>query len=339
MNATAVTTPHSLGFRHQHQATWRELEALTDRALHGGLRRLESAELARLPVLYRQVVASLAVARATALDRALVEYLEALTARAHVAVYAGRRPGTRPIRRLLFRTFPAALRSSGAAIAISAALLLLGAAVAALLVWLDPTWYYAFVDVSMAAGRDPSASTEALRHTLYDSGASARQLSDFAASLFAHNARIGMAAFALGIAAGVPTSLLLFTNGLTLGAFVALFAQRGLLLELLGWLLPHGIPELTAVVLCGAAGLLVAKAVVFPGDRSVAAALRDAGGRAAALVMGSIVLFGFAGIIEGVFRQVVVADSVRWGLCALDVVLMAAWFGAGTFGGPKEDEG
>ena len=92
-------------------------------------------------------------------------------------------------------------------------------------------------------------------------------LRDFASFLFTHNAEVGLMAFALGFVAGVPTALLLFGNGLTLGAFSALFFSRGLGLAYLGWLLPHGVVELTAAVLCGGAGFALARGVLFPGTR------------------------------------------------------------------------
>jgi len=62
----------------------------------------------------------------------------------------------------------------------------------------------------------------------------------------------------------IPVFLLLFLNGLTLGAFSALFASRGLAGDFWGWVLPHGLTELLAVVLC-AGGLVLAQALLFPG--------------------------------------------------------------------------
>ena len=147
-------------------------------------------------------------------------------------------------------------------------------------------------------------------------------LSVFASFLFVHNAGIGIMAFALGVAAGIPTALLLFTNGLMLGAFLQLYADRGLLFELCGWLLPHGIPEIGAVILCGAAGLHIGRAVVLPGQLRVREALAAAGRRAAMVVAGAVVLFAIAGVLEGFFRQLIVNDTARYVLAAFN----ACWF-------------
>ena len=76
---------------------------------------------------------------------------------------------------------------------------------------------------------------------------------------------VGLLCFGLGFALGVPTLILLLYNGLTIGAFLALHVERGLGIEFMGWLSIHGVTEILAVLLCGAAGLVVAEKIVFPG--------------------------------------------------------------------------
>ena len=77
----------------------------------------------------------------------------------------------------------------------------------------------------------------------------------FATFLFTHNAAIGMLCFALGFAFGLPVMLLLFYNGLTLGALAALHESHGLSLEFWAWIAIHGSTELLAVIICGGAGV------------------------------------------------------------------------------------
>ena len=66
----------------------------------------------------------------------------------------------------------------------------------------------------------------------------------------------------------IPVFYLLFSNGVMLGAMSALYHSRGMALDWWGWILPHGVTELLAIVLCGAAGLVQGQAVVFPGRRT-----------------------------------------------------------------------
>ena len=320
--------PRSVRFRAEREAEWSELEAMLERVLKGGLRRLSEAELHRLPMLYRSAVSSLDVARKTALDRALVTYLESLVSRAYLAVYTSRRPERAPLRRFFFERFPQAVRSVLPELGLTTAIFALGMLVAYLMTRFDSEWYFAFVDGGLAGGRTPGASTEFLRDGLYevqDTG-----LSIFATSLFSHNAGIGLIAFALGFAAGVPTSLLVFTNGLMLGGFMALYDERGLLIPLLGWLLPHGVPEIGAILLCGGAGLALGRAVLAPGPRTIRDAMVDAGRRGAVVIAGSIVLFLIAGVIEGVFRQLVTNDLLRFAVAAFNLMWLVAWI---TLGG------
>ncbi len=315
--------PRSARFRHAREAEWHELDRLVERALAKGLASLDDRELERLPMLYRGAVASLEVARKTTMDRALLSYLEALATRAYLAIYASRRAERGVLLRFFVRTFPRRVRAMAREVGLSALLLGLGCVVAFVLVRVDPSWYFAFVSADLAGDRIPGATTESLRAALYTQETEGLDL--FASFLFTHNTGIGLMAFALGFAAGVPTALLVFTNGLMLGAFLALYAHHGLLPNLLGWLLPHGIPELLAVILCGAAGFHIARALIAPGERTTRDALVAAGRRASTVVTGCVLLFAVAGIVEGVFRQVVTDDAVRAALATFDVVWLGVW--------------
>ena len=327
-----TSTPRSVAFRAEREAQWAELDGLVERALKGGLKTLGEQELRRLPVLYRATLSSLSVARKTALDRSLVAYLDALAARAYLAMYGSRRSTRGALRHLLFVAFPQQVRGIGGELLASTIITALGVVVAAALMQVDAGWYDAFVDPSLAGGRDPQASTDFLRDALYGGGEE-EGLGIFATFLFTHNAKIGLLAFALGFAAGIPTALLLFTNGLMLGAFLSLYASRGLLFNLVGWLLPHGIPEIGAIVLCGAAGMHLGRAMLWPGQRTVRDALQTAGRKAAVVVLGSVVLFAIAGVVEGVFRQLITHDGVRYGLAAINAVWFFGWL---LFGGRGE---
>ncbi len=317
--------PRSVAFRKEREGQWFELDRLVNKSMRGGLKVLSSAELHRLPVLYRSVLASLSVARRTAMDRALLLYLEALAGRAYLTVYGSRRSTKGALRRALFETFPQRVRAMAPELGLSTLFLALGAFVAVGLMKSDMGWYDAFVNPALANGRDPNATTETLREVLYSGGNHGEELATFASFLFVHNARIGMLCFALGFAGGIPTALLLFSNGLMLGAFIELYASRGMTVELLGWLLPHGVPEIGAVILCGAAGLHLGRSMLLPGKRSVRDSLAAAGRRSAIVVAGAVVLFGIAGLVEGIFRQAVTDLTLRYALFGFNLLWFTAW--------------
>jgi uncharacterized membrane protein SpoIIM required for sporulation len=317
----------SLAFRREREATWNELEELLERAGKRGVRSLSAEQLARLPHLYRATLSSLSVARAISLDKNLIAYLESLAGRAYFSVYGTREKLWRQVVDFVRWRFPVEVRRAAGAIALAAIVMLAGAVSAFALVAANRDNFYAFVDPAYAQGRDPAASTSELRQVLYDEGDAESALSTFAAFLFTHNARIGIAAFALGFAAGLPVFVLLFLNGLTLGAFAALYHSRGLALDLWGWLLPHGVTELLAVVLCGGAGLVLAGSVVFPGRHTRLENLGLRGRRAAMIVLGAVGLFLVAGLIEGFFRQLVHDVPIRYAVAGGSAIFWIAYLG------------
>ncbi|MGB0679413.1 MAG: stage II sporulation protein M [Polyangiales bacterium] len=327
MRGSLPSLPPSLNLRQQREDEWQTLDALTARALKSGLKSLSDVDLIRLPALYRATLSALAVARASALDRALVDYLEALSVRAYLAIYGAGRNGQRPLRAFLLHTVPTTLRRLAPEFAFAWLIFLLGGIVAFALMQQDVSWYHAFVPPGLAGDRTPDSTTAQLRSVLYQDEDWSSGLVTFASFLFTHNAQVSMLAFALGFAAGVPTVLLTFYNGLILGAFVALYAGHGLLWPLLGWLLPHGVPELTAINLCAAAGLHIGRALIAPGRRRFTTAMRRAGRSATVLVAAALVLLMVAGLFEGILRQSILDDRARFTLAAANLLWVALWLG------------
>ena len=314
----------SFEFRREREPAWAELEKLLERVEKEGLASLSSTELRRLPMLYRGALSALSVARAISLDRNVSDYLESLCARAYFSVYGAKRTLGETLRQFLDDGFPRAVRELRRNVALSALVLLLGVLTGFVRTAQDDERFYSYVSEDSAQGRSPASSTSELRHVLYsDDESAADMLTAFATFLFTHNARIGMLAFALGFAAGVPTVFLLFQNGLLLGAFAALYQGRGLGADFWGWVLPHGITELGAVILCGGAGLSLGQAILFPGRHGRLANLAIAGRRATLVVLGAVMMLFLAGLIEGVFRQSVHDGFIRYGVA---VVTGLVWY-------------
>jgi uncharacterized membrane protein SpoIIM required for sporulation len=316
----------SLEFRKEREGSWRELEGLIARVEEGGLGTLSAAELSRLPTLYRATLSSLSVARAISLDVNVREYLESLAARAYVCVYGAKRPPLEAARRFLGERFPSTVRLLRRQLALAAALLVLGTLTGLALTATDPNRFYALVDERYAQGRSPASTTEELRQILYDDKQAADLLGAFAMYLFTHNARVGMMCAAFGFAAGVPVMLLLFTNGLLLGAFAALYQGRGLGLEFWAWILPHGVTEMLAVVLCGAAGLSVGQGLLFPERHTRLANLGLRGRDAGVVVLGAVAMLLFAGLVEGIFRQTVHSVPLRLSVALLSALFWTVYF-------------
>ena len=310
-------------FRAAREGEWRRLEAILTRAEKKSVSALSDEELLALPILYRGALSSLSVARETSLDLELTTYLEGLCARAYFFVYGVRTSAGSRLRAFFARDWPAAVRGLWRETLVALAIALIGVLAGYLLVSADPGWYNSLVPQEMAQGRDFDASFEALRTTLYHDGDS-RWLSVFATILFTHNSQVCMLSFALGFAFGVPTAMLLVYNGALVGAMLALFASQGLGYEMGGWLIIHGSTEFFAIVLAGAAGFRIGWSVVFPGEESRLAAATAAGRNAAIVMGGVVVMLLCAGLLEGLGRQLVTSDTLRY---TIGLAMLAWWCG------------
>lgn len=323
---TAEAELKSYRFRTEREAEWRALERLLDRIQKSGVNALSEAEMLDLPKLYRSAVSSLSTARAISLDRNLTDYLETLCTRAYIFVYGPRTTFSRKIRDFFGHEWPEAVAKAGWATLLSACCLFGAAFISFLMVSNDVEWYWTLIG-GMSDERNPDASTADLRATLYtedyDLGES---LSVFAAFLFQNNARVSLLAFALGFALGIPTAILLIYNGFILGAFVSLFANRGLGFEVMGWLLIHGVTELLGIVLAGAAGFLLGGTLAFPGDRRRIDALADAGRQAGTIGMGVVVMMLIAALLEGFGRQLINSDVIRYLIAGTTLLLWISYF-------------
>ncbi len=291
-------------FRQDREADWKRLEAIVTRMEKGRLRRIADEDVLALPVLYRTVASSLSVARETSLDAATLAYLESLVQRAWFLVYGPRTTLWSWLGRFFGGEWSRAVRSIWKEMGVALLLMIAGTVIGWQLVLIDPDWYYALVPTDPADPRVPGASAEALKGVMYGNQGQ-DGLSMFAAYLFSHNAGVAILCFALGFAFGIPPLLLLIHNTAMLGALLWLHDDKGLLIDIIGWLSIHGTTELLAILLSGAAGLHVGRSMAFPGERGVLEAAAAAGQRAAVVMAGVVLMLVCAGMLEGLGRQLI----------------------------------
>lgn len=327
----------SARFRKQREKDWLRLETLLKRAQNRGIESFSFQEAQEFSALYRQAMNSLSLAREISLDRALLNYLQNLCARAFMGVYAPHDRVGNVIVRFFTTSGPQAVRRSWFAFVLATVFMLIGALSAWWLTSAEPDWYYSFVDGGFSNGRGPSASAEQLRNVIYpENDFRLSGLSEFSTRLFVHNTQVSIFSFSLGVMGGLPTAFLMFYNGTILGAFFAVHVSKGLGWDLFGWLSIHGVTELTAILLAAAGGFRMASAILFPGQFSRAQALRDVGHDAVKLAIIAAIMLLVAGLLEGFGRQLITDFQTRviigWGVGAL----WLAWF---VFGGRKKSAG
>jgi uncharacterized membrane protein SpoIIM required for sporulation len=113
-----------------------------------------------------------------------------------------------------------------------------------------------------------------------------------------NNTGIGFQTFASGLLLGAGTLFFLLYNGLMIGSIAGHLTGLGYIETFWGFVSGHSAPELTAIMLSGAAGLMLGWSLLAPGNKSRLRALQDAGGQAVRIVYGAVFLFFIAAFIE-----------------------------------------
>ena len=327
-NATKGITLRSAEFRRAREDGWKKLADMVERVERDGIGALSASESTEIALLYRSAVSSLSVARNIALDRNLLLYLENLTLRAYLAVYGPRTGALSNIAEFFRQGWPRAVRSLRRPLLVVAIAFFVGVAAGYAMVRADINNFWLFISEGMAQGRGPASTrSELMNEELFAPWPGfVRTFVVFANSLFRHNARIGILCFGLGFLLGVPTILLIAYNGAALGAFTALHAEKGLAIDFIGWLSIHGVTEILAVLLAGAAGLAIARNIIFPGAMARTDSLSSAGREIAETVVGCVLMFFIAGIIEGGFRQLIAYTPGRYAFAAVTAALWTCYF-------------
>ena len=79
----------------------------------------------------------------------------------------------------------------------------------------------------------------------------------------------------------------------------------------------HGVTEIFAIILAGAAGFMIGGTLAFPGDKRRVDAMADAGKKAGTIGMGIIVMLFLAALLEGFGRQLINSDETRYLIATL----------------------
>ena len=302
-----------------------ELARLLDDAEAHRLRALPFDDLHRLARLYRSESARLARLRDRGGDPDRIGHLNSLCVRAHGLLYS-KGDGARS--RSFVREIARALAGTGRFQTLAWALLAIGVVIGFSLVVLDPSALYALMPASL--GYDTGRIDALYRSAEARDAFLAREVPDaarnmvFGSSLFANNTRVGILAFATGVLFGLPTLLLQFYNGIMLGTIGAIFLRGDHALAFLAWILPHAVPELTAISLCCAGGLVLGHAMAAPGRETRTRALQRSAPAALALFLASLPLFFVAAWIESFIRESTLGTAARLGVAAAGLILLGA---------------
>lgn len=274
----------------RNDPTWTRLEALTKQA-RLRVTNLGPGELEELVQLYQRASSHLSYTRTHYRDPALTAKLTRIVAASSGVIYGKRARSIRVVRDFFAYQFPAAVYRQRKAVFVSAALFFLPALLMYLWLVNDP--------------QALNATATKAERVNYTQNLFAQYYSDdphpqFFTQVTTNNIRVSFLVFAAGVAAPiVGPAFLLVSNGAPVGMIGAWMVTEDSGWRFLGYILPHGMLELSAIVIAGGGGLAVGWALIAPGDRRRTEALREEGRRLFVIFLGLVFMLVCAGLIEG----------------------------------------
>ncbi|GAB4083737.1 stage II sporulation protein M [Myceligenerans cantabricum] len=302
-----------------HSKEWDRLAELA------GRRRLDGAEADELVRLYQAVATHLSTVRSAAPDPGLVTRLSDLLVRARTKIAGSHEPAWHSVVRFAVVTAPAALyRLRWWSHAVTAAAVVVavitGVNVAtdpeALSALGTPSWQENYVNEAFAEYYDPGAG--------------------FAGLVWTNNFWITWQCIGGGITGFFPLYVL-WQNSVSVGAIGGMMAEHGALDTFLMLIAPHGLLELTAIFVAGAAGLRLFWSWVDPGPLKRSTSLAREGRALVTVAVVLMVALGVSGLIEGF----VTGSAMFWWLKILigAVALAAFWTYVYVLGGRAVRDG
>jgi uncharacterized membrane protein SpoIIM required for sporulation len=295
-----------------HAPDWARLGVLSRQ------RRLTGAEVDEMVGLYQSAATDLSTVRSAAPDPQMVMRLSQLVARPRARLSGTHDPTWGHVVRFLQVLFPAALyRLRWWTVAVMVAFLVLAVVTG----WNLAT--HPELRDSFMSPADQQTYVDSMFAQYYDPGIG------FAGMVWTNNAWIAAVCVGAGITGVLPV-LMLAQNAISVGAVGAVMASHGQLALFLQLLSPHGMLELTAIFVAGAAGLRIFWAWIDPGPRPRGRALAEEGRALFTAAIGLALVLGVSGLIEGF----VTGSSLPWPVkTAIGVVAVSGfWFYTLWFG-------
>jgi len=313
----------------EERPCWAELEAVLDRLENKPEATLTLGQLERFHYLYQRASADLAKISTFSAEPNTRLYLEALVGRAFGEIHETREKPHR-LRPLhwFFNTFPQTFRRHIRAFWVSLLAIVVGAAFGGFTVIMDSNTKQILLPFSHLQG-DPSERVKKEEDVDADRLKGAK--TTFSSFLMTHNTKVAILTLALGLTWGIGTLIMLFYNGIILGAVAVDYVLAGETSFLLGWLLPHGAVEIPAILLAGQAGIILAGALIGWGKPiSLRMRLRKISNDLVTLIFGVALMLVWAGIIEAFFSQYhepVMPYAVKIGFGVFELIILALFLG------------
>lgn len=322
-------------FLDEEEPYWKELEVLLDKMEKEPNLKMTLDEGKRFQYLYRRAAADLSKISTFSAEPEIRRYLESLVARAFGEIHESREKAYRfsPVK-WFFVTFPRTFRRHFAAFLLAAAVITAGVVFGGAAVAIDPDAKALLIPFSNLQGspseriaKEESAKEDRLKN---------RKMRG-TAFYMTHNTQVSIFMIAMGATFGIGTVLLLFYNGVMLGAVALDYVLASKTAFLVAWLSPHGVVEIPAVLLAGQTGLVLASALIGWGKRTtLQTRLRKISGDVVTLIFGIALMLTWAGFIEAFvsqYHEPVIPYALKTGFAVVEFIALVLFFG---FSGMKK---
>lgn len=294
---------------------WRELESLSEIVNKKGVKALPSNEVKRFLHIFRQSSHHLAYARTHYPNSNTVKYLNSLVGRCHNHIYAVKKASPREFLKYIYLGFPKLLKEYKWFIIASFSFFALGLLLSLTLVMINADNATMFLPQNMVDGVKSGAS-----------GSGQWNYPLMSSYIMYNNISVSLKAFVFGLTLGLGTIYVLFYNGLILGALTGLVYIYGDPSNYWSLILPHGVIELTAIFISGAAGLIIAKSILMPKEYSRIHSLIIGAKESVSLVIGVVLMLVIAGIIEGFFTPLKISEVTKLSFAGITAVFLILYF-------------
>jgi uncharacterized membrane protein SpoIIM required for sporulation len=126
-----------------------------------------------------------------------------------------------------------------------------------------------------------------------------------------NNVLVSFKTFIMGAIASVGTGFELFKNGIMVGSFIMFFYQENQLAQAFPVIMLHGTIELSAIVIAGAAGLVMGNSLIFPGTYSRIDSFKMGAMKGLKIILGLVPFFFVAAFIESFVTRYA---FMHWGI-------------------------
>jgi uncharacterized membrane protein SpoIIM required for sporulation len=314
--------------RHEREwealAQWLDARAASPRAARAS-RGWQGLRDEDMPARYRRLCQQLALARRRGYSPEVTARLQALMQRGHDALYRPPPPRWRRVLQFLLADFPRLVRAQRGCLWASAALFAASMVGMYFAVRWRPELVHSLFDPRQLAQfesmYDPAAPSAKLGR---DSGGDLAMFGYY----IANNVGIGFRTFASGLLAGVGSLAALAFNGVVFGAVAAHLQGIGHGGPFWRFVAGHSAPELTAIVVAGAAGLRLGLDLLAPGRRSRVDALIEGGKVGGKLCLGVFAMLLFAAFVEAFWSSIGwIPAPVKFAVGGALWVLVLGWLG------------